>query len=208
MTQGINSFKKWARSQSYRRGMICHFYMPESNKQYYGKTDYAYFNLLSNSLDWLVKGTTGHGIKSKRRKSSSIPCLNCFEVDDEFFWALKKLTPGDNTKFELGILLNKRKLRSYFGVIDVSIEWPHPIPSPNKCHYYDNPRFRQGTLYPFNYCNVVRVEIPRSAIHGVHIAPISNDQIMGMLVKRGDYRAITKLLKFKGMEEVEVFPLL
>jgi len=204
----IDEFIKWAKKKSYRRGIVCHFYIPESTKQYYDKTDYAYFNLFCNSREWIVKGTTGHGIRSQRGKSSSVPCLNCFEVNDEFYKAIKKLYAERNDKFELGILLNKRKIRNNFKVIDVSTERPKQLLPPNKCHYYDNPRFKKGVLYPFNYCDIVRIEIPKSDLHEIPIGSIPYRAIIGMLVKRKDRRAIDYLLKLKGMDEFKVFPLL
>ncbi|MCW4047892.1 MAG: hypothetical protein NWE99_10115 [Candidatus Bathyarchaeota archaeon] len=56
----IVRFIEWAEEERVRRGLMCHFYMAESDKQYYGKIDYAYFNLYSDSRNWLVKGTPKH----------------------------------------------------------------------------------------------------------------------------------------------------
>lgn len=204
----IDEFVSWAKKISYRRGIVCHFYIPESTKQYYDKTDYAYFNLFCNSKEWIVKGTVGHGITSQRGKRSPVPCLNCFEVDDEFYKAIKQLYAERNGKFELGILLNKRKIKNDFKVIPVSNEHPKERPPPNKCHHYDNPRFKKGVLSPFHYCDVVRIEIPKSNLHEIPIGFIPYRAIIGMLVKQKDRRAIVDLLKIKEMDEVKVFPLL
>lgn len=201
-------FIRWAKRESLRRGMICHFYIAESTKQYYDKTDYAYFNFFCDSRDWIVKGTLGHGIKSQRGKTSPIPCLNCFEINDEFYKAFKKLCSEGNEKFELGIIFNKRKLKNRFETIDVSTEWPDQLPPPNQCHRYDNPRYRRGVLDPFNYCDVVRVEIPESNLHKIPIKAIPYQAVMGMLIKRKDRSAIVSLLKSKRMDKVKVFALL
>ena len=205
----VEEFKKWARRESYRRGFICHFYITGSEKQYYNKTDFAFFNLLSKSKDWIVKGTTGHGIKGKKGKPSRVPCLNCFEIDKEFYKAIKTLYTERNEKFDFGVIFNKRRLRNNnFEVIDVSTEMPNPLPPRNKCHRYDNPRFRYGVLKPFNLCNVVRVEIPSSDLRTLPISAISSKAIMGILVKKSDFNIVKVLLKLKGMNQVRVFALL
>jgi len=203
-----DEFKKWAKRESYRRGLICHFYITESKKQYYDKTDYAFFNLLSKSKDWIVKGTSGHGISGKKGKPSRVPCLNCFEIDKEFYKAIKTLYTASNEKFDLGVIFNKRRLRNRFKVIDVSTDIPKPLPPRNICHHYDRPRFRYGVLRPFNLCNVVRIEIPNSDLRTIPISAVSNRAIMGILVKKGDIDIVKRLLKLKGMNQVRVFALL
>lgn len=203
----INDFIRWARKNSLYRGIICHFYMPEKLKPYYGKVDFAYFNLSSQSEDWIVRGTPGHGIKSKRGKRSKVPCLNCFEVDESFYKAIKELIHEDDHRFEMGILLNKRKLKNEFELIDVSTERPKILPPPFECHHYDNPYSRPGVLRPFNFCKVVRAEIPDGYM-GLPIAPIRGDAVMGLLVREGNKRNIDKMLKSKGMTDVRVFPVL
>ena len=203
-----DEFKKWAKRESYRRGLICHFYITESKKQYYDKTDYAFFNLLSKSKDWIVKGTSGHGISGKKGKPSRVACLNCFEVDKEFYEAIKTLYSERNEKFDLGVIFNKRRLRNRFKVIDVSTDIPKPLPPRNICHHYDRPRFRYGVLRPFNLCNVVRIEIPNSDLRTIPISAVSNRAIMGILVKKGDIDIVKRLLKLKGMNQVRVFALL
>jgi len=204
----LKKFVSWARRKSYRRGLICHFYIAESQKQYYYKTDYAYFNLFCDSQDWVIKGTTGHGIRSPRGKTSPVPCLNCFEINDKFYDALRRLENEGNEKFELGLILNKRRLRNYFEVIDVSTKPPSLLPPPNECHYYDWPRMRARALRPFNNCDVVRVEIRPSDFRGIPIAVIPNSIVMGMLVKHGDYFCVKKLLREKKLGDISVFPLL
>ena len=154
----ISKFIRWANLERQYRGLLCHFYIEKSKQQFYSTTDYAHFNIFSDSRNWIVKGTPKHGIKSKSGKTSPVPCLNCFEVNKKFYDALKRLHTQVNQKFELGIILNKRKLKSEFNVIDVCNIPPFPRPSPKECHYYDFPQFRKGVLDPFNFCDVVRVE--------------------------------------------------
>lgn len=202
----VSKFIKWAKNESYRRGLICHFYIPDSEKQYYDKTDFAYFNLFSDSRYWIIKGTPNHGIRSKKGKCSPVFCLNCFQVNDEFFSALKTLEERKNHKFDLGILFYKRKLKNRFKVIDVSIERPALHPPPSKCHYYDNASSRKGVLYPFNYCDVVRIEVPGSEFRRLPIAAIPRKYIAGFIVRRGDYWGVTRLLKKKGMSSADAFP--
>jgi len=192
--------------------MICHFYIKEKEtqkqKQYYGKTDYAYINLFSDSRDWIVKGTPGHGIRP-----SPVPCLNCFEINEKFYRALKELSKKKNEKFELGVIFNKRMLKNYFGsnaVIDVELRtrWgPQPLPPLRQCHYFDYPERRKGVLDPFNYCDVVRVEIPMPKRFKIPMAAIPYQAIMGMLVKRGNSGVIRDLLESKR-SCVDIFPLL
>jgi len=208
----ISRFIKWANKKSFHRGMLCHFYMEEKEKQkqYYTKPDYAYFNLFSSSREWLVKGTTEHGITSIRDKRSPIPCLNCFEVNDKFYEALRKLSEEGNERFELGIILNKRKLKNlHFKVIFVSklTKPPDPFPPLNQCHHFDWAS-KRGALWPFNRCDVVRVEIPKSDLLGIPIAPVPYHTIMGVLVKRDQYDDVIELLDWKRFDETEVFPLL
>jgi hypothetical protein len=208
----ITKFKKWWKKASFGRGMLCHFYIEqnqnnENQKQYYDKIDYAYLNLLSGSRNWIVKGTANHGIKSRRGKCSQVPCLNCFEVNEKFFTALKKSEEEDNNRFALGILLNKRRIKGRFHVIDVSIKRPHGYIPPNKCHYYDNVYFRKA-LIPFNYCDVVRVEIPHSGLFGMPFAELKAKEILGILSRKRNHRAICKEIKKKHMNNVQVFSLL
>jgi len=183
----VTRFIRWANRTRKRRGLVCHFYIERSTKQYYSTTDYAYFNLFSDSREWTVKGTPHHGIKSQRGKRSPVPCLNCFEIDDYFHEGLKTLCDEGNEKFELGIIFNKRKLKNWFGknkIIDVSEEPPSPPPPPNECHHYDRVQKRRGPLYPFHFCYVVRVEIPISKFHGLAIEGIPYHIVMAMLVKK------------------------
>ena len=210
----LNKFSHWAEKESNRRGLLCHFYISGSEKQYYSTTDYAYFNLFSESYDWIVKGTTGHGIASKRGKTSTVPCLNCFEVNDKFFEALDRLSQQSNPRFELGIVLNKRKLKTKFGKskmieVDPVFKPPEPFPSPRECHHYDWARSRRK-LWPFNKCDVVRLEIPESDF-GLPMAAIHYDTIMGMLTRAKEYRGIANMLqdiKKWNVAEIGIFPVL
>jgi hypothetical protein len=187
-------FIRWVRKYSPRRGLICHFYIREKGKRYYGKVDFAYFNLFCPSKDWVVGGTKNHGISSARGKRSPIPCLNCFEDNEKFCQVIKKCEPDRSDQFEIGIIFNKRKLKKDFTVINVSTNGPSPLTPPNKCHHFDNPRFRIGPLHPFNFCDVVCVEIPeRNQLPAIGLIP--SDSIMGILVKPENQHAIANLLK-------------
>jgi|GEM_PF-6045155 len=210
----LTAFIHWANRISSRRGLICHFYISESTKQYYSSTDYAFFNLFSDSKNWMVKGTTEHGVISKRGKTSPIPCLNCFEVNDKFYEALKQLSDKGNTRFELGIIFNKRKLKTHYGrnkIIDVTpiAKPPDPFPSPRECHRYDWICSRRK-LWPFHQCDVVRLEIPETDF-GLPITAIPCQAIMGMLIRRKEHHGIVNLLqelKKWDMKRIGVFPLL
>jgi hypothetical protein len=221
----LTRFKRWANRNRIRRGMICHFYISESKafdekteqkkpkqKQYYGKVDYAYFNLFSDSQDWLIKGTTEHGVRSIRDELSQIPCLNCFEVNDKFCNALEALLETGNDRFGMGIILNKRRLKlADFKVIPVEalIRPPSPFPPLSKCHHFDWARLRRA-LWPFNDCDVVRVEIPKSKIYEIPIVALPYRAIMGLLVRQKGYRekAMNELLDAKKWNGVEIFLLL
>ncbi|MCW4047893.1 MAG: hypothetical protein NWE99_10120 [Candidatus Bathyarchaeota archaeon] len=121
--------------------------------------------------------------------------------------ALKKLHEGKNERFDLGIILNKRKLKNQFNVIDVSIYPPSPLPPPEECHYYDWPKQRVKVLYPFNNCDVVRVEIePEPYQPPLSIIPYPT--IMALLTRKGTYRKITALTQKKRWNNVEVFAVL
>lgn len=199
----VNRFIKWAESERVGRGLICHFYMAESDKQYWGKTDYAHFNLYSDSRNWLVKGTPRHGISSARKKRSPVPCLNCFEVNEKFYKALRKLQEGANEKFDFGIVLNKRKLKNQFNVIDVSPYPPDPLPPPTECHYYDWVRQRVKVLSPFHRCDVVRVEIePEPKQQPFAIIPFQ--MIEALLIREGTYRQAARLAKEKRWDDIEI----
>jgi len=201
----ISKFIRWANRTRWYRGLLCHFYWEKSQKQFYSTTDYAYFNLTSDSPDWVVKGTPKHGIRSQRGKSSPVPCLNCYEINEEFYEALRTLHDEGNEKYELGIILNKRKLKNQFKVIDVSTYPPFPLPPPKECHHYDWPRKRRGPLYPFHYCDVVRVEIPQSKVRKLPIASIPGHILMGLLVEQEDCSAIKNMWDWG---ETRIFPLL
>jgi len=210
----LNKLEHWASREGRRRGLVCHFYISKSEKQYYSTTDYAYFNLFNNSPDWIVKGTTEHGIASKRGITSPVPCLNCFELNDKFYQALDRLSEEGNSRFELGIIINKRRLKNHFGktkVIDVTpiFKPPHPFPSPKECHHYDWARSRRK-LWPFNNCDVVRLEIPELDF-GHPIAVIPCDTVKGVLTRGKEYHGIMKMLqdiKKWDMSQISIFPVL
>jgi len=208
-TKETGKFKKWVDRVKPKRGLICHFYIPESEKLYYDKLDYAFFNLYSSSKEWIVKGTFGHGIRSRRGKTSRIPCLNFFEVNSSFIDALNELNSTEDHKFHFGIILNKRFMQKYFKkVIDVSTEMPNPLPPPNQCHHFDSPRYRYGVLKPFHRCKVVRIEIPNSDLRSIPISSIPGKAVLGILVKPEDAFAVIKLLNCKKLGELPVFPVL
>jgi hypothetical protein len=213
----LTRFRRWANSHRPGRGLLCHFYTVEGKKQkqYYTKPDYAYFNMFSNSPDWIVKGTTGHGICSERGKVSSVPCLNCYKVNDAFYEGLETLLEEGNKKYELGLLLDKSALKRVFEVIDV-LPWNHKgsRPPPPECWKYDIPT-KKAALYPFNYCDVVRIRIPFSRIYDMPIAEIPGDATMGILVKEEGYdeNALAELYLKKwedtgDMGDFRPFPLL
>jgi len=202
----ISSFIRWANQVSYRRGLLCHLYISSSTKQYFDKTDYALFNLIADSRGWIVKGTADHGIRSKRGKVSPVPCLNCFEINEMFFEALKKLKDGH--KFEFGIVLNKRRLANNFKVINVEARLPKPLPPPKECHHYDSPRNRPGALSPFHYCDVVRVEIPQGKLWGAPITVLPRKTLLGYLVKKRDHEAFQELFEQKPSKRARIFPVL
>lgn len=210
----LNKLERWAERERSRRGLLCHFYISGSEKQYYSPTDYAYFNLFSNSSDWVVKGTTEHGITSKRGRTSAVPCLNCFEINDKFYEALDRLSSQGNSRFELGIILNKRKLKTQLGkrrVVDVEpvFKPPDPFPSPKECHHYDWARSRRK-LWPFNKCDIVRLEIPESDF-GIPIAALRADNITGIMTRTKQYHGIMQMLqtvKEWNIAEIGIFPVL
>jgi hypothetical protein len=211
----LTRFKRWADDNRKGRGLLCHFYDAESTKQkqYYTKSDYAYFNLFCSSPEWMVKGTTDHGIRSQREKTSQVPCLNCYQIDEEFYEAIETHCNEAIKKYELGIILNKRILKNHLGednVKDVEL-WDHrdSRPSPQDCWQYDIATARRK-LWPFNSCQVVRVRIPRFSLYNITIKGLPRNAIMGLLVKNEGYheKAMAKLLKKKKWEKMEVFPML
>lgn len=210
----LTKFIRWADSHRSGRGLLCHFYTIEGKKQkqYYTKTDYAYFNLISDSPNWIVKGTTGHGIRSTRGKVSKVPCLNCYKVDTVFYEALDTLINEGNKKFEFGLILDKLVLKEAFEVIDVS-HWDHTDsrPPPSECWRYDITQKRPA-LWPFNNCEVVRVRIPETNVYGLPIRPIPRGGVVGLLVKQDGYDpdVTMKLLDKKKGDNAffEVFDLL
>lgn len=204
-------FKKWVERVRPKRGLVCHFYIPESNKPYYDKLDYVLFNLISNAKEWVVKGTPDHGITSRSGKKSRVPCLNCFEVDSDFVDAIIDLQDINNHKFEFGVVFNKNCLRKYFGrgqVIDVEAKIPRPIPFAPYCHRYDSPTNRYGALKPFHWCQVVRIEIDKNIFRSCPILAIPGKAIMGFLIKESDVVAARELLDSKRLGSVPIFPIL
>lgn len=209
----LTRFKRWADRNRRRRGLLCHFYEKDSKKQYYTDSGYAYFNLFSDLPDWIIKGTTDHGIRSEREKTCQTPVLNCYQIDDKFYEALENHCNDANKKYELGIVLSKSELKHHFGegnVADIEL-WGFKgrKPPPSECWRYDVWSGRKR-LWPFNNCNVVRVRIPRSRLFGIPIKVIPGAAIMALLAKEEGFeeKAMSKLLEKKGWKGVEVFPLL
>jgi len=195
--------------------LLCHFYDAESKKQkqYYTKSDYAYFNLFCSSQEWIIKGTTDHGIRSEREKTAQVPVLNCYQIDEGFFKALENHCDEATKKYELGIILNKRVLRNHFGedkVKDVEL-WDHhdSRPPPQDCWKYDIATARRA-LWPFNFCQVVRIKISPQSLYKMPVKGIPRSAIMALIVKKEGYedKAMAKLLNQKRWGNVEVFPLL
>jgi hypothetical protein len=219
----LEKFKRWVKECSYRRGVICHFYISKGDKeeeakgkakqvQYFTKADYAFFNLFSQADEWVVKGTIHNGVKDKYGDLCRVPCLNCFEVNNKFLKALGQLNVNGNDRFEIGVLLNKRRVRMHFGkneVCDVDDWMKTGCPElPNKqCWKYDIFWKRRWVLDPFNFCDVVRIKIPKSGLRRLPIYPIPLENTFGLLVKRSDYVAILGLPKIKEYA-LEVFPVL
>ncbi len=221
----LDRFRKWVKDYSYRRGLVCHFYISEGDeverenmkkkpkqRQYYTKADYAFLNLFSEGEEWVVKGTTRHGVTDKYGDRCRVPCLNCFEVNNEFLKSLGQLKIDGNDKFEIGILFNKRKLRSHFGsdrVCDVDDWIKNGCPElPNsECWKFDKMNQKKGVLDPFNFCDVVRVRLRKTNLRGLPIYAIPIEYAVGLLVRRSDYKAVLDLQKVKEYN-LEVFPVL
>lgn len=77
----------------------------------------------------------------------------------------------------------------------------------SNCHHYDNPRFRSGTLTPFNYCDVIRIEIKKKIL-GQPMVRLPKKIIRGILIKRVTKSTIKKLLETKGYGHIKIFPIL
>ena len=211
----LTRFRRWADQRRRRRGLLCHFYegVSERQKQYYTKVDYAYFNLFSESPDWIIKGTTSHGITSQRDRTSMVPCLNCYQVNEKFYCALEEHCGQSKRKYEFGIVLSKSELKRYFGeenVVDVGL-WDHhqQRPQPSECWRYDIATARRS-LIPFNYCDIVRIRIAKSSVYGIPISTIPRSTVMGLLLRQQgcNLSAIERRLRKKTWDEVEIFTLL
>lgn len=222
--KSLDRFKRWVKEYSYRRGVICHFYISKQGNeeadteqktkrvQYFTKADYAFFNLFSEAEDWVVKGTTHNGVRDKYGDLCRVPCLNCFEVNKKFLKALGQLSIHENDKFEIGVLFNKRRLRSHFGkdqLCNVEDWMKNGCPKlPNKqCWKYDIFWKRRWVLNPFNFCDVVRIRMPKSRLRRLPIYPIPLEYVVGLLVRRSDYRPVLDSSKITE-HALEVFPVL
>jgi hypothetical protein len=209
----LTRFRRWADHNRRGRGLLCHFYERDSKKQYYTDSGYAYFNLFSDLSDWIIKGTTNHGIRSEREKTCQTPVLNCYQIDEKFYEALEEHCNDASKKYEFGVILSKKELRHHFGEENVAnIElwgFKERKPPPSECWRYDVWSGRKR-LWPFNNCNVVRVRITRSRLYGMPIKTIPSAAIMALLVKTEGFeeKAMSKLLKQKRWKDVEIFPLL
>ena len=214
----VERFVSWVRKKGSRNPLLCHFYYSgnddsdkdddNTQKKYYTKIDYAYFNLLSKSKDWIVKGTTGHGIDS----NSTIPVLNCYEVNTKFIKAFERPVSEWAADYELGIILDKNGLISEYGQTNVKDvkQWHYGDPAceSSVTWCFDIFEKRRGVLDPFNWCDVVRLRIRRKKNLGLPMKSIPYYLILGVLVKQGNYNAIRRLLKRKKWQKCEVFPLL
>jgi hypothetical protein len=182
--------------------LLCHFYELDTKKQYYTDTGYAHFNLFSNSPDWIIKGTTGHGIRSEREKVCQTPVFNCYQIDEEFYEALETHCGDQSKKYELGIVLSKNELKRQFGqsnVADIELwNYQKSRPTPSECWRYDVWQGRRR-LWPFNKCNVIRVRIQESRFYGISIKAIPYAAMMALLVKEDgfDEKEMSKLLERK-----------
>jgi hypothetical protein len=208
----LTKFKKWTETKRKGRGLLVHFYESQGKqKPYYTKADFAYYNLFSEAQSWIVKGTEGHGIRSSGDKTSRVPCLNCYQINDKLYDALDKHDTEPKKKYEFGIVLSKSALKTYFGednVVDVKL-WDEnkPLPLPANCWRYDKTRAR-SRLYPFNYCDVVRIRTPKSPLYNIPLVSLPKEAVMGFLVRSEGYdeEAITNILKQKKLVD-EVFPI-
>jgi len=181
-----------------------------SKKQYYTKSGYAYFNLFFTSPDWIVRGTTDHGIKNERGKTCQTPVLNCYQINEKSYEALELLAKENKSRYEIGIILNKNEVRKHFGennVRDVEL-WNHSRsrPSPDDCWPYDIAPARKK-LWPFNLCDVVRIRIANTSLYSIPLASIPSKTIMELLLKAEghDEKALSKLLTKKKWDEIEAF---
>jgi len=220
----FDRFKRWVKEYSYRRGIICHFYISKRDSeeadterkakqvQYFTKADYAFFNLFSQAEEWIIKGTIHNGVRDKYGNLCRVPCLNCFEVNSRFLKALRRLSIQGNDKFEIGVLFNKRRLRSHFGNDEICNvdDWMKngcPELSNKQCWRYDIFWKRKWVLDPFNFCNVVRVKIPKSGLRRLPIYPIPLEHVVGLLARRNDYEAVLDSPKIIE-HTLQVFPVL
>lgn len=214
---GIERFASWVKKRTKKSQLLCHFYYSlndnsekdddSAQKKYYTKVDYAYFNLLSRSKEWIVKGTTGHGIDT----GSTVPVLNCYEVNGKFIEALKRPIDEWMADYELGIILDKNGLINEYGktnIVNVK-QWRYgdPLCTPSMTWCFDIFENRRGVLDPFNWCDVVRLRIKRKKNLGIPIKLIPSYVIVALLVKQGNYHTIRRLLQRKW-KDFEVFPLL
>jgi hypothetical protein len=214
---GIDRFNSWVAQRSKQGKLLCHFYYStngdsenedSAQKRYYTKVDYAYFNLLSRAKDWIVKGTMGHGIDS----SSIVPVLNCYEVNKEFIKALNEPVDKWAADYELGIILDKKGLTYEYGRSNIADVKPWHYGNPpcalSRTWCFDIFEKRRGVLDPFNWCDVVRLRIKRKKDLGIPLKLIPHYLIPALLVRRGNYHVMRKLLERKRWRDVEVFPLL
>lgn len=210
----ITKFKKWAEKNRKGRGLLIHFYEVQGKqKPYYTKADFAYYNLFTESPNWIVKGTEGHGIRSPGKKTSRVPCLNCYQINNQFYDALEEHLEQAKKKYEFALVLNKLNLKLHFGeenIVDVSL-WDenNSRPLPANCWRYDIARARRA-LIPFNFCDVVRLKVPKSYLYNIPLVALPQNSVMGFLVRGDGYDAgiMNKILEQKGMDDIGVFPVL
>lgn len=210
----VDRFLSWIEENWENRPLLCHFYYePENNgkgtqKRYYTKVHYAYFNLFNRSKHWIIKGTTGCGIDT----TTTVPVLNCYKVNSKFIKALRTPVEEWCADYELGLIIDRSSLEYEYGktnVHDVGIfKYGDPKCESMPTWYLDKAIYRRGVLDPFNRCDVVRFKIRRSKDLGQPIKPLHSGLIKAVLVKRGKTETVSKLLEQKKWKDFEVFPVL
>jgi hypothetical protein len=196
-------FERWIQNNELEDKVLCHFYVKKNTKQYFGNPEFAYFNLVNSSPGWIVGGTTGHGVTSDAGECSQVPCLNCFSVDDLFCTKLISEISNYQNKYEIGIILDRSRLENTFSIHNVGTCYGYkPLA---ECHKFDNPKYRKGVLDPFNYCQVIRMEIPKDRKFGRPIVVLDAKDILAVLLRPGQENRVSKLLIRKQMQNTEIF---
>jgi len=215
MATELARFKKWASNLSKNDTLLAHFYIEQKLQKKEGKflvkriidpPEYFTFNMLSKDKCWQVKGTSGHGMCGTK---FSVPVLNCWKVDNEFYDALRVYYRGQNkfTKYKCAVILSKNKLETIFDdIAEVSFFKGEKLSSKN-CWHFDQPKFKPGTIAPFHYCKIIRIKIPKEPITGEPIVRIPASAVLGIMVQYGNKQSYRNLLNQKGMAHVRLFSL-